>query len=127
MNINYDEPIHFGIYARVLKRALDFIISFTALIILSPVFILLCILIKIKLGSPVFFRQIRAGKDEKPFSMIKFRTMTDARDNNGELLPDTERFTKFGDFFCNYSLDELPELINVLKGDIFPIIQRKRH
>ena len=118
MNINYDEPIHFGIYARVLKRALDFIISFTALIILSPVFILLCILIKIKLGSPVFFRQIRAGKDEKPFSMIKFRTMTDARDNNGELLPDTERFTKFGDFLRNYSLDELPELINVLKGDM---------
>lgn len=70
------------------------------------------------MGSPVFFTQMRIGKDEKPFRMIKFRTMTDARDKDGNLLPDTERFSPFGDFLRNSSLDELPELINVLKGDM---------
>ena len=113
-----DSNIHYGIYARYIKRSLDFFLSLLALILLSPLFIILCILIRVKLGSPIFFKQARAGKDENTFEMIKFRTMTDARDENGELLPDTDRFTKFGDFLRNYSLDELPELINVLKGDM---------
>ena len=75
-------------------------------------------MVRIKLGSPIFFKQKRTGKDEKTFEMIKFRTMTDARDENGQLLPDTERFTKFGNFLRNSSLDELPELLNVIKGDM---------
>lgn len=79
---------------------------------------ILCILVRVKLGSPIFFKQQRIGKDEKPFMMIKFRTMTDARDNAGNLLADQERFTKFGNFLRNSSLDELPELLNVLKGDM---------
>ena len=113
-----DSSIHYGIYARNLKRVFDFIISLLALVVFSPFFLLLCILVRIKLGDPVFFRQKRAGRDEVPFEMIKFRTMTDARDDQGDLLPDTERFTKFGDFLRKYSLDELPELICVLKGDM---------
>ena len=111
-------PVYFGIYARYIKRILDFVVSLIGLLILSPLLILLCVLVRVKLGSPIFFKQERAGKNEKPFEMIKFRTMTDARDENGELLPDTDRFTKFGDFLRNYSLDELPELVNVLKGDM---------
>ena len=86
--------------------------------ILFPVLVTLCLLVRVKLGSPVFFTQVRIGKDEKPFRIIKFRTMTDACDAEGNLLPDTERFTKFGDFLRNSSLDELPELINVLKGEM---------
>lgn len=113
-----DSSIHYGLYARFIKRPLDFIICLCALIVLSPVLLVLCILVRIKLGSPFFFKQTRCGRDEKPFEMIKFRTMTDARDENGNLLPDTERFTKFGDFMRNYSLDELPELLNVVKGDM---------
>lgn len=113
-----DTGIEYGLYARFFKRGLDFAISLLALIVLSPIFLLLCLLIRVKLGSPIFFKQTRAGRDEKPFDMIKFRTMSDARDESGELLPDTDRFTKFGDFLRNYSLDELPELLNVLKGDM---------
>ncbi len=117
--INLDDSgIHYGLYARFVKRPLDFFICLVALLILSPILLILCILIKIKLGSPIFFKQTRCGRDERPFEMIKFRTMTDERDDNGNLLPDTERFTKFGDFLRNYSLDELPELINVIKGDM---------
>lgn len=110
--------VHRGIYERVLKRAIDFTLTLFGFIVISPIFLILCIFVKAKLGSPIFFKQKRCGKDEKTFEMIKFRTMTDARDENGELLPDTERFTKFGDFLRNYSLDELPELLNVLKGDM---------
>ncbi len=113
-----DSGIHYGIYARMLKRPLDFILSFIALIVLLPIVIVLCVLVRIKLGSPIFFKQSRAGMDEKTFKMIKFRTMTDAKDENGQLLPDEARFTKFGSFLRNYSLDELPELINVIKGDM---------
>ncbi len=113
-----DSNIHYGIYARFIKRVLDFIICLLSLIIFSPLLLLLCILVRFKLGSPIFFKQPRCGRDEIPFEMIKFRTMTDARDKNGNLLPDTERFTKFGDFLRNASLDELPELINVIKGDM---------
>lgn len=110
--------VKLGFYAKYIKRLLDFVLSLLALIVLSPVFALLCILVRIKLGSPIFFKQTRAGKDEKSFEMIKFRTMTDARDELGNLLPDTDRFTKFGDFLRTFSLDELPELLNVLKGDM---------
>ncbi len=113
-----DTGIHYGIYAKYFKRIFDFLISFCALIVFSPILFIICVLVRIKLGSPIFFTQERAGKDEKPFKMIKFRTMTDARDANGELLSDEERFTAFGDFMRKTSLDELPELINVLNGDM---------
>lgn len=105
-------------YKFFFKRFLDFFISLIGLICLSPVLLVLCVLIRFKLGSPVFFTQVRIGKDEKPFRIIKFRTMTDAKDSKGNLLPDEERFTRFGDFLRNSSLDELPELINVVKGDM---------
>lgn len=105
-------------YRHFVKRFLDFILTLTGLICISPVFVILCLLVRVKLGSPIFFRQLRIGKEDKPFMMIKFRTMTDARDAAGNLLPDTERFTKFGNFLRNSSLDELPELFNVLKGDM---------
>ena len=105
-------------YKQFFKRFLDFFITVVGLIIISPIFFVLCLLVRFKLGSPIFFKQVRIGKDEKPFKIIKFRTMTDARDEEGKLLPDTERFTKFGDFLRNSSLDELPELLNVIKGDM---------
>ena len=91
-------------YKCYIKRFLDFVLTLIGLIIISPILFLLCILVKIKLGSPIFFKQVRITKDEKPFRIMKFRTMTDARDENGNLLPDTERFTKFGDFLRNSSL-----------------------
>lgn len=116
LDIKYS--INRGIYEKYIKRILDFSLSLIGFIVISPIFIVLCILVRIKLGKPIFFRQKRCGKDEKTFEMIKFRTMTDARDENGDLLPDTDRFTKFGDFLRNYSLDELPELLNVIKGDM---------
>ncbi len=105
-------------YRRIIKRLVDFSLTFIGVIFISPVLLLLCLLVRIKLGSPIFFKQIRITKDEKPFVIIKFRTMTDARDASGQLLPDTERITKFGTFLRNSSLDELPELINVLKGEM---------
>lgn len=105
-------------YRKYFKRIIDFALSLFGLLILSPVILALCILVRVKLGSPVFFKQLRLGKDEKPFMMIKFRTMTDARDSEGNLLPDTARFTRFGNFLRNTSLDELPELFNVLMGDM---------
>ena len=105
-------------YKLFFKRFLDFTLTLIGLIVISPIMLILCLLVKIKLGSPVFFKQVRITKGEKPFMIMKFRTMTDARDENGNLLPDTERFTKFGNFLRNSSLDELPELINVLKGEM---------
>ena len=107
-----------GFYERVTKRILDFTLSLLALIVLSPVFLVVAILVHIKLGSPVLFRQDRPGKDEKIFSLYKFRTMTDARGENGELLPDEVRLTYFGRVLRSTSLDELPELVNILKGDM---------
>lgn len=105
-------------YKHFFKRFFDILISLIGLVILSPVFIVLIVLVRIRIGHPVFFTQERIGKDEKPFMMLKFRTMTDARDSNGNLLPDEERFSRFGNFLRNSSLDELPELINVLIGDM---------
>jgi len=103
---------------RVVKRLLDIVGALLMLILLFPVLLAIAILIKIKLGSPVIFKQQRAGLYGKPFYLYKFRTMTDERDENGELLPDHLRLTPFGQFLRKYSLDELPQLFNVLKGDI---------
>lgn len=105
-------------YKHFFKRIFDFTVTLIGFIIISPIFLVLCLLVRIKLGSPVFFKQLRITKGEKPFYILKFRTMSDARDENGNLLPDEERFTKFGDFLRNSSLDELPELINVIKGEM---------
>ena len=102
----------------LIKRILDFIISLVALIILSPLMLIIYILVKINLGSPAFFVQERIGKDNKVFKMIKLRTMRDARDKNGNLLSDNERVTKLGSFLRSFSLDELPELINIIRGDM---------
>ena len=105
-------------YQNFFKRLIDFILSFIALLVLSPILLVFSILIRIQLGSPVFFRQQRPGKDEKIFEIFKFRTMTDERDSDGNLLPDDIRLTKFGQFLRSTSIDELPELINILKGDM---------
>lgn len=105
-------------YKNYVKRCLDFLLSLCGFIVISPVLLVLCILVRVKLGRPVLFRQERPGRDEKIFTLCKFRTMTDARDENGELLPDAVRLTKFGKFLRSTSLDELPELINILKGDM---------
>ena len=102
----------------MLKRLLDICISGLALLLLSPVLVVLAILVRVKLGSPVLFRQTRPGLHGEPFEMMKFRTMTDGRDANGELLPDDQRLVPFGRFLRSSSLDELPELLNVLRGDM---------
>ncbi|WP_026691509.1 sugar transferase [Alteribacter aurantiacus] len=107
-----------GIYRRFIKRPMDFILSFFAIILLSSVLLVVAILVRTKLGSPVLFKQKRPGINDKVFMMYKFRTMTDERDENGELLPDSVRLTKFGKFLRSTSLDELPELFNILKGDM---------
>lgn len=103
---------------KYIKRILDIISSLLAIIILSPLLAVTAVLVKTKLGSPVLFKQERPGKDEKIFILMKFRTMTDERDENGELLPDEVRLTKFGKFLRSTSIDELPELFNILKGDM---------
>lgn len=105
-------------YKNFIKRILDIILSFLALVILSPLLILIAFLIRIKLGEPVFFKQLRPGKNEKIFGILKFRTMTDAKDENGNLLPDKIRLTRFGQFLRSTSIDELPELLNILNGDM---------
>ena len=105
-------------YAKYMKRLLDILLSLTILIVLSPLLLVLCILVCSKLGSPIFFQQERPGLHEKIFTMYKFRTMTDKRDAEGNLLPDKDRLTKFGKLLRATSLDELPEFFNILKGDM---------
>lgn len=105
-------------YERYIKRLLDILLSGLALIVLSPVLLVTAILVRVKLGSPVIFRQPRPGKDEKVFELYKFRSMTDERDGDGQLLPDEVRLTAFGKKLRSTSLDELPELLNILKGDM---------
>ena len=105
-------------YAKYIKRILDFVLSLLALIVLSPIMLVIYILVIIKLGRPAIFKQQRPGKNEKIFTLYKFRTMTDEKDSEGNLLPDEVRLTKFGKFLRSTSLDELPELINIIKGDM---------
>lgn len=106
------------IYRRFIKRPMDFILSLVALIVLSPFLLIVAILVRFKLGSPVIFKQKRPGLNEKIFTMYKFRTMTDEKDSDGNQLPDSVRLTKFGRMLRSTSLDELPELFNILKGDM---------
>ena len=106
------------IYEKYIKRMLDILLSLSAIIILSPLLLILSVLVRVKLGKPILFKQERPGKNEKIFTLCKFRTMTDKRDEKGELLPDEKRLTGFGRMLRSTSLDELPELINILKGDM---------
>ncbi len=132
----------YGPYEKFFKRPLDFIFALLALIVLSPVLLITYILVVIFLGFPGIFKQPRPGKNEKIFNLYKFRTMTNTKDKNGKLLPDEKRLTKFGKFLRSASLDELPELINILIGDMsfigprpllvdylprYNIKQRRRH
>lgn len=105
-------------YKNYIKRLLDILISGLALVLLSPLLLLLAVLVKVRLGSPVIFHQKRPGRDERIFTLCKFRTMTDATDEQGELLPDSVRLTRFGKLLRATSLDELPELWNIFKGDM---------
>ena len=129
-------------YQKYFKRLVDVLCSLAAIIVFSWLYIIVAILVRIKLGSPVIFKQARPGKDEKIFNLYKFRTMTDERDDEGNLLPDDVRLTKFGRLLRKTSLDELPEAFNILKGDMSVVgprpllvrdmvfmsdIQRKRH
>lgn len=112
-------PVHKqGFYERYIKRPQDFCCALAAIIVLSPVMLVTAVLVRTKLGSPVIFKQERPGLNGKIFTLYKFRTMTDKKDATGELLPDEERLTKFGKLLRSTSLDELPELINILKGDM---------
>lgn len=106
------------LYECYVKRMLDFLLALLALIVLSPVLLIISVLVRVKLGSPVIFRQERPGKGEKIFRLYKFRTMTDERNEKGELLSDEKRLTRFGRILRSTSLDELPELWNILKGDM---------
>lgn len=108
----------YGIYERYIKRPQDFLCALVATIVLSPVLLITAVLVKKKLGSPVLFKQERPGRNGKIFELYKFRTMTDERDEKGELLPDEQRLPAFGQKLRSTSLDELPELINMLKGDM---------
>lgn len=105
-------------YQKWLKRLIDIVVSAAGIIVLSPVLLILWILVRVKLGKPAIFTQERPGKDEKIFRLYKFRSMTDKRDEKGELLPDEVRLTAFGEKLRGTSLDELPELFNILKGDM---------
>lgn len=105
-------------YRKFIKRLFDLLLSLTGIIVLLPVLLVLWILVRVKLGSPALFTQERPGKNEKVFKLYKFRSMTDERDKNGELLPDEIRLTRFGRLLRATSLDELPELFNILKGDM---------
>lgn len=108
----------YGVYEKYLKRPLDFFLSSLALVVLSPVMIVTAVLVRVKLGSPILFTQGRPGRNEEIFKLYKFRTMTDERDSDGELLPDEVRMTKFGSLLRSTSLDELPELFNIIRGDM---------
>lgn len=108
----------YGPYERYVKRPLDFCSAALLLILLSPLMAVVAALVRIQLGAPVIFHQQRPGRNERVFNLCKFRTMTDARDKNGDLLPDAKRLTKLGSTLRRTSLDELPELVNILKGDM---------
>lgn len=131
-----------GIYEKYFKRLFDFSLSLIAFTLLFPLLFIVAILIRLKLGSPIIFKQKRPGLNEKIFTLYKFRTMTDKKDDQGVLLPDSERLTRFGKFLRSTSIDELPGLINIIKGDmsivgprpllveyldLYSIEQRKRH
>lgn len=131
-----------NLYNVFFKRVIDFLLATCAILILSPLIVILAVIVKIKLGSPIIFKQQRPGLNEKVFWMYKFRTMTDEKNSEGELLPDDMRLTKLGKFLRATSLDELPELINIIKGDMsivgprpqlirdmtfMDVEQRKRH
>lgn len=107
-----------GLYRKVFKRWMDFVLSLCSILVLSPVILIIAFFVRIKLGSPVFFKQPRPGIHEKIFRMVKFRTMTDERGEDGNLLADEKRLNRFGKLLRSTSLDELPELINILKGDM---------
>lgn len=107
-----------GVYEKYIKRPQDMLCALLALIVLSPILLITAFLVRVKLGSPVIFKQERPGLNGKIFTLYKFRTMTDERDSEGNLLPDEERLTKFGKLLRSTSLDELPELLNILFGDI---------
>ena len=107
-----------GLYSKLIKRFMDFLIAALSIIIFSPLLIILAILVRVKLGGPVIFKQERPGLNGKVFKLYKFRTMTDAKDENGNLLDDEYRLTSFGKKLRSTSLDELPELYNILKGDM---------
>jgi sugar transferase EpsL len=106
------------VYHRCGQRLLDITLTALALVVFAPVLLVVALLVRRKLGAPVFFCQQRLGKDGVPFAVVKFRTMTDAHDADGELLPDAERMTRFGDALRRSSLDELPELVNILRGEM---------
>jgi sugar transferase EpsL len=106
------------VYERCAKRSLDFLLAITALLLFSPLLVTVTLLVNIQLGGCAFYQQIRSGICGKPFVLTKFRTMTEARDATGRLLPDAQRLTAFGSFLRSTSLDELPELWNVLRGDM---------
>lgn len=106
------------IYRCCIKRSMDIILSLIALIVLTPILFIIALLVRIKIGKPIFFKQDRVGKNEVVFTLFKFRTMTETKDEKGFLLPDDKRLTQFGKFLRSTSLDELPELINIIKGDM---------
>ena len=118
MNEKHTVPHKKGFYERFIKRPQDFLCSLLAIIVLSPVMLITAILVRVKLGSPVIFKQDRPGLNGKVFKLYKFRSMTDKKDENGKLLPDEERLTHFGKVLRSTSLDELPELFNIFKGDM---------
>ncbi len=111
-------PTKGGIYKRFIKRLMDFVLALISIVFFSPLLIIVAILVRVKLGSPIVFKQKRPGQNEKIFTMYKFRTMTDEIDSNGNLLPDSVRLTKFGMMLRSTSLDEMPELFNILRGDM---------
>ena len=108
----------YGLYEKYFKRPIDILCALAAIIVFCWLYIIVAVLVRVKLGKPILFKQERPGKDEKIFKLYKFRTMTDERDENGNLLPDEVRLTKFGAFLRSTSLDELPEAFNILNGDM---------